>query len=173
MSGLYMTFAGLDALKRGFAQAPEVTRRELLAAATASTIHLEGQVKDRMPDVSGFTRASVHSDAFSTPMGVIGTVGSSMATASFLELGRKPGKGVSREGQEALGEWAKKKLGVSEKEVRNVVFLISRKIKKKGLEAKKPFELTLAANQGQVLRAFENAAGRVAAHLAGQAGGAV
>jgi len=167
VSSLHLTFAGLDALQRGFAQAPEVTRRELLATAKASTLHLEGQVKDRIPAASGKTRESVHSDAFSTPVGVIGTVGSSMATATFLELGRKPGSGVSREGQEALGQWAKEKLGVSEKEVRNVVFLISRKIKKKGLEAKRPFELTFVANEGQVLRAFEDAAGRVAAQLDG------
>ena len=74
MSRFNMTFAGLDALQRGYAQAPEVTRRELLAAAKASTLHLEGQVKDRMPAASGLTRNSVHSDAFSTPVGVIGTV---------------------------------------------------------------------------------------------------
>ena len=169
MSSLHLTFAGLDALQRGFAQAPEVTRRELLAAAAASTLHLEGQVKDRMPSASGKTRESVFSDAFSTPVGVIGTVGSSQPTATFLELGRKPGTGVSKAGQEALGVWAREKLGISEKEVRSVVFLIARKIRKHGTPAVKPFELTLTANEGQVLRAFEDAAGRVAAHLAGGA----
>lgn len=167
MSSVHMSLAGLDALQRGMAQAPEMTRRELLAAAKASTLHLEGQVKDRMPSASGKTRESVHSDAFSTPAGVIGTVGSSMATATFLELGRKPGTGVSLEGQEALGTWVKEKLGVSEKEVPGVVFLIARKIKKKGMPAVKPFELTAKANEGQVLRAFENAAALIAARLTG------
>ncbi|MBX9831655.1 MAG: hypothetical protein K2X78_01235 [Burkholderiaceae bacterium] len=160
-----MSFAGLDALKRGFDQAPEVTRRELLAAATQGTLLVEREVKDGMPRHTGMTAASVASDAFSTPVGVIGTVGSSQPSATFLELGTKP----HMPPVEALIPWVKAVLGVEPKRARSVAFLVARKIARKGTKPRRVFEKAAAATEGQVLRMFEDAAGRVAAHLGGGA----
>ena len=160
-----MSFAGLDALKRGFDQAPEVTRRELLAAATQGTLLVEREVKDGMPRHTGMTAASVASDAFATPVGVIGTVGSSQPSATFLELGTKP----HMPPVEALIPWVKAVLGVEPKRARSVAFLVARKIARKGTKPRRVFEKAAAATEGQVLRMFEDAAGRVAAHLSGGA----
>lgn len=165
MSSLHLTFAGLDALQRGFAQAPEVTRRELLASMTQGTLLVEREVKDGMPRVTGMTAASVASDAFATPMGVLGTVGSSQPSATFLELGTKP----HMPPVEALIPWVKAVLGVEPKRARSVAFLVARKIARKGTKPKRPFDKAIAATEGQVLRLFEDAARRVAAHLAGGA----
>ena len=163
MSSLHLSMAGLDALERGYAQAPEVTRRELLAAMTQGTQLVEREVKDGMPRVTGLTAASVASDAFSSPVGVIGTVGSSQPSATFLELGTKP----HMPPVEALVPWVKAVLGVEPKRARSVAYLVARKIARKGTKAQKPFDKAIAATEGQVLRMFEDAAGRVAVHLAG------
>jgi hypothetical protein len=73
--------------------------------------------------------------------------------ASIIERGRRPGHGVSREGQEALARWAhlhgmdrfdgnrgmrrpvRGKAG-KESQARAIAFLIARKIKARGLPAK-------------------------------------
>lgn len=168
MSGLHLSIAGTDALRRGFEQAPEFTRRVLLATMTQATLLVEREAKDRTPKVTGMTAASIASDAFSTPAGVIGTVGSSQASLSFVELGTRP-HNVSAEGREALAEWAVKRLGVSKKEAPRVAFLIARKIARRGTKAQRPLADAIAATEGQVLRLFEDAAGRVAGLLAGGA----
>ncbi len=163
---LHLTFAGLDALQRGFAQAPEVTRRELLVSMTQGTLLMQREVKDALPRHTGMTAASVASDAFATAVGVIGTVGSSQPSATFLELGTKPHMPPI----DALVPWVKAVLGVDPKRARSVAFLVARKIARKGTKPKRYFELAAAATEGQVLRMFEDAAGRIAAHLAGTAG---
>lgn len=168
MSSLHLSIAGLDALRRGFEQAPEATRREMLGTMTQATLLLEREAKERTPKATGLTAASIASDAFSTPAGVIGTVGSSQASLSFVELGTKP-HAVSAEGREALAEWAVKRLGVSRKEAPRVAFLVARKIARRGTKAQRPLGEAIAATEGQVLRMFEDAAARVAAYLAGGA----
>lgn len=49
-----------------------------------------------------------------------------------LELGRKPGKGISREGQNSVALWAKRKLRKSDKESQSFAYLLSRKYKREG-----------------------------------------
>ena len=162
MSGLHMTIAGLEALRRGYQQAPEVTRRELLVAMTENTLLVEREVKDRLPKVTGITAASVTSDAFATSAGVLGTVGSSQPSALFLELGTKP----HMPPVQALVPWVRSVLGIRDaKQVKSVAFLVARKIARKGTKAQRNFEQAQAATEGQVLQRFEDAAGRVAAHL--------
>jgi hypothetical protein len=165
---LHLSISSLDALLRGFAQAPEATRRELLGTMTEASLLVEREAKDRTPKATGMTAASIASDAFSTPVGVIGTVGSSQPSLTFVELGTKPHP-VSAEGREALAAWAVKRLGVSKKEAPRVAFLVARKIARKGTKAQRPLGEAIAATEGQVLRLFEGAAGRVAASLAGGA----
>lgn len=163
---LHLTFAGMDALQRGFAQAPDMTKRELLAAATEATLLVEREVKERIPKgATGLTAASVASDAWITPTGVLGVVNSSQPTALFLEDGTKP----HMPPVEALVPWVRAVLGVEPSRARSVAFLVARKIARKGTPAKKPFEKAAIATESQVLRMFEDAAGRVAAQLGGTA----
>ncbi len=158
----------LAALLQGFDQAPEFTQRELLGTMTQATLLVEREAKDRTPKVTGMTAASISSDAFSVPAGVVGLVGSSQPTLGFVELGTK----AHMPPVEALVPWVRAVLGVDRKSERSVAFLVARKIARKGTEPQRPLEKAIAATDGQVLRLFEDAAGRVASHLAGQAGGA-
>lgn len=165
MTQLHMTLAGLDAFHRGLSAAPEITRQEMLRAMTTATLLVEREVKEAMPKATGLTAGSITSDAFSTPAGVMGIVGSAQASAAFVELGTKPHP-VSRAGRVALESWVRTKLGISAKEAPGVAYLIARKIARKGTKAQRSFEKSLAATQGQVLRMFEAAASQVAAHIA-------
>ena len=167
MSNLYISISALAALSRGFKEAPEVTRRELLAAMTESTLLVEREVKENIPrGATGLTAASVMSDAFATPVGVIGQVSSSQPSATFVELGTK----AHMPPVAALEPWVRAVLGVDRKRARSVAFLVARKIARKGTEAKRPFERALVSTGSQVLGRFERAAGRVATHLAGLGG---
>lgn len=49
-----------------------------------------------------------------------------------VELGRKPGKGISAKGQSSVARWAKLKLGLSAKEAKSFAYLLSRKYKREG-----------------------------------------
>jgi hypothetical protein len=171
---LALSAHSLAALTRGFQQAPAVAERELTAAATEATMLLEREVKDTWPTGVFNSRQQIASDVFSTPAGVLGVVGTPSVYALVIEDGRRPGKGVSKEGREALAMWAVGILGVTPKEAPGVAFLISRKIKAKGIAAKHPFQNALQKHEPHVLRMFEDACGRVASHLAGgSAGGGV
>ena len=161
----------LAAIQRGLDEAPDMVHRELLAGMRAITIHLEGETADalRPPDVgaSGALSESISSDAFTTPAGVLGVVGTPKHYAVVVEDGRRPGKGVSREGRVALAAWAVSKLGVPQKEADGVAYLIARKIKREGIKARKIFQNTLDQSMPAVVREFELAAGRIANQLAG------
>lgn len=52
-----------------------------------------------------------------------------------VELGRKPGKGISAKGQRSLSRWAQLKLGMEAKESRNFAYLVSEKYKREGRSA--------------------------------------
>ncbi|HSV78903.1 MAG TPA: hypothetical protein VLK85_06810 [Ramlibacter sp.] len=165
-----MSAHDLATLYRALDEAPAVAERELMAAMTEATMLLEREVKEYIPrGATGLTAASVTSDAFSTPAGVLGVIGSSQASALFVEEGRRPGKGVSKLGQEALGAWAKAVLGVSDKEKKGVAFLIARKIKREGIVAKRPFARALEDCGPEIDRMFESAVGRIGAQLTGGA----
>lgn len=169
MSTLTISAPALDAIRRGWAEEPDMTRRELLAAMTQGTLLVEREVKEGMPrGATGLTAASVTSDAYSTPAGVLGTVGSSLPTATFAELGTRP----HMPPVDALVPWVRAVLGVEEKRAPSVAFLIARKIARKGTKAKRPFANAIARTESQVLRMFEAAADRIAQRLAGRTGGA-
>lgn len=163
MSGLHLSVSGLAALERGWREAPQLTRRELLAAMTEGTLLVEREVKENIPrGATGLTAASVSSDAFSTPAGVLGVVSSSQPSALFVEEGTRP----HMPPVDALVPWVRAVLGVTPDQERSVAFLVARKIARVGTDAKRPFARALASTESQVLALFERAAGRVATHLA-------
>ena len=62
----------------------------------------------------------------------VASVGNSKKYLIPVELGRKPGSGISREGQKAVTLWARRKLGMGAKEAESFAFLLSRKYKLQG-----------------------------------------
>jgi len=65
----------------------------------------------------------------------VAVVANSQSYLLPVELGRKPGKGISAEGQDSVTLWARRKLGLSETEGRSLAYLLSRKYKREGRPA--------------------------------------
>ena len=167
MSGVHISIAGLEAIARGMQAAPEMARRELLAAAAEAVTLLEREAKERAPQgASGALRDQLFSDAFSTPAGVLGVVSSPQPYAAVVELGRDPGGWVSKKGRKAIADWAVRKLKLDKDEAAQMAQAVAWKIHHHGQDPVHFFRNALEDNQGQITRLFEDAAARIAAHLA-------
>ena len=70
-----------------------------------------------------------------------------------VEMGRVPGKGISKEGQESVALWAKRKLGKSPQESRSFAYLLSEKYKREGRDAQGLIGLAPQGSQGQKIPA--------------------
>ena len=161
---LSISIAGLDGLARGLREAPGYTDQVLQAAMYEATLLAQREWQENMPrGATGLTAGSIHSDVSSTPAGVLGVVGSSQPSALWVELGTK----VHMPPSEALQPWVKAVLGIHDpKEVRNVAFLVARKIARHGTPAQRPMARAVEATEGQIIAIFERAAAQVAAHIA-------
>jgi hypothetical protein len=146
----------LATLQRSFVEAPALAERELYGTMVAVTQALEGEVKDAMPKRTGLTAASVNSDAYSTPAGAIGVVGSASPIALFIEEGTKAHE---------IRAVRAKALAFSLGEGGPMVF--AKVVHHPGTKAQHIFANTLDRNEGQIVRHFENAAERIAQHMAG------
>jgi hypothetical protein len=160
-AAIHITAPDLVALQRGLANAPKYTSERLLDAMTEATLYLEREVKDRFPAVSGLTRGSITSDAFSTSAGVLGVVGSASIAAVAVELGTKPHMPPVA----PIVIWAQEKLGLSGAEAKSAAFAIARKIARVGTKGQGHFQATLASGLGTLSSIFSSAAQDVAAHL--------
>lgn len=62
----------------------------------------------------------------------VATIGQSRVYFLPVELGRRPGKGISRRGQESVELWAKRKLGLTGTDAASFAFNLSQKYKREG-----------------------------------------
>lgn len=154
---------GLAQLQASLKAAPQRTVQVMLAAMTQATLLLQHEVQDTMPAVSGLTRNSIGQDAFSTPAGALGVVGSNQATAMFVELGTRP----HMPPVEPLVGWVQQRLGVSAQDAQRVAWLVARKIARVGTPKQLVFQKALNNNATQVRGIFEDAAQRLAQMMAG------
>lgn len=166
-SAIHIDASDLAALQRGFAAAPEFTRERLLTAMTEATLYLEREVKDAFPAVSGLTRASITSDAFSTPAGVLGVVGSASPAVAAVELGTRP----HMPPVQAILLWVQDKFGLSGEEAEGLAWGVARKIKARGTQGQGHFRRTLAGATGTLTSIFQGAVQDIAQHLADDARG--
>ncbi len=166
----------LMTLERGLAEAPAATERELLAAMTEATMLLESELVDHYFPVSSerpahpkakqppsgavHTNTTITSDVWSTPAGVLGLVGSNQIVALFVELGTRPHE-IRAKDAKALAF----PLGVSGE------FGVYKAVKHPGTKPQGVFAKARDANLPQIVRMFEDAAGRIARQL-GLEGGA-
>lgn len=159
-----LSMQALATFQRALQDAPELTDHELLVAATESTLLVEREVKELIPrGATGLTAASITSDVLSTPAGPLGVVGSTQPAALFVELGTRPHMPPVA----PLVPWVRNVLGVPQDRARTVAYLVARKIAQRGTRAQRPFARALEATEAQIVRIFEDAADRLAAHLAG------
>lgn len=164
---IHIDASGLAALQRGFARAPEFTRERLLDAMTEATLYLEREVKDAFPAVSGLTRASITRDAFSTPAGVLGVVGSASPAVAAVELGTRPHMPPVA----AILLWVQDKFGLAGEDAERMAWGVARKIKAHGTKGQGHFQRTLAAGTGTLTSIFQGAVQDIAQHLADDATG--
>ena len=68
--------------------------------------------------------------------GLQGRVFSSLPYAIVIDQGRRPGAPISREGVDAIGLWAQRKLGMSAAEAEHAKFAIAHAIIQYGIEAR-------------------------------------
>lgn len=154
---------GWNELQAAFRKAPHVLREELGRAMTEADQLLEREVKDLTPTASGLTRNSIFSHEQSLESGALGVVGTAQPHAVYVELGTRP----HFPPLEPLQDWVRTKLGLPEKEVRGVAYLIARAIAARGTPAVGMFHRAFARNRNQVETIFERARDRIAARLAG------
>lgn len=160
--------ASLVAVQRGLREAPEMARRELLAAMTEAVGLLQSDVQNTFPADTGSTRASIGADAYLQELGVLGVVGSPQPLVSWIELGTRPHP-ISLEGQRAVAEWAQRKLGLGEAEAEGLAIGYARKVKARGTPPKPIMAQSLARNLPAIARMFDDAAGRIAVQMLGGA----
>ncbi|MFG0603478.1 hypothetical protein ACF8PL_25170 [Delftia sp. WSY_4] len=163
---LSISLGDLQSIARGFREAPQYTAQVLLATMTEATLLVQREWQENLPRASGLTAASIASDVFSTPAGVLGIVGSSQPSALFVELGTKPHMPPVA----AMEPWVKAVLGVQDpKEIKRVAWLVARKIARVGTPAQYPMARAAQSTEAQIVAMFERAAAKVAEHLIGGA----
>ena len=91
---------------------------------------------------------------------VLGEVGSPLAHAPVIELGRGPGP-ISKAGMQSLREWVRQKLDVADKDLPSVTYLVARKIRRRGFKGKGMFKQALAANIAQIRSIWDRAGSRL------------
>lgn len=157
-------FEQLKHLEANLRRAPNVVREELLAAMTEADALLLREVKERTPTAHGLLRSSEYGVERVNELGVEGFVGSPLNYAEPVDLGTRP----HFPPVEALIDWVKVKLGISdEKQARGVAFLIARKISRVGTKGVGMFEQGFAAVEPQIRTIFGAAADRIAARVVG------
>lgn len=153
-----------NGLEAAWQQAPQIVREELVAATWEAELLFEGVVKEFTP--TGATELLRASIAAQPPQAladqVIGVTGTSLDYAVAVELGTKP----HFPPVEALEDWVRHKLGVSDKEVRNVAFLVARKIAAHGTPAFGMFHRGFNKARGEAATIYERARNRIAQRLA-------
>ena len=136
--------------------------KEYRGAMTDSIYKLENEIAKNTPvGVTGILRAGIQGRVVSPYRGRVGVVGAAAKYGDIRERGRRPGP-VSREGQESIALWVKRKLQIrNEKELKSVAYLVTRKIRKKGYKGAFMFKNAEKKLRGWVIRRFEIATKRL------------
>ncbi len=119
------------ALFRG--EGAEVVRHQLVADTEFALSAIHGAIVPRTPINQGFLRNAwgTKVEVTGTGVDVLGRVFNPMAHANPIEHGAHwPG---AMPPVDALVLWVRRKLGVAEKEVRGVAFVVARALKRRGL----------------------------------------
>lgn len=145
---------------------------ELVSILNDEGTRLESElVRDSPGDLGGLRGGWVYKPA--TPTRLVGVVSNPIKHFLPLELGRKPGKGISAKGQAQVAKWAVRKGVVPANESKSFAFLLSRKYKAVGRPAEgfaglakpgqqaKPISEVLEPVGGPIKDAFDRLAARL------------
>lgn len=110
----------------------EEKRRELKNIINEEISELESNLVEATPADTGRLRQS-WTARFASENNLEGVVSQSSKYFLPLELGRKPGKGISKSGQQSVAKWARRKLNIEDGN--SFAFLLSQKYKREGRKA--------------------------------------
>ena len=111
-------------------------------------IGLYGQVVKAMPVGIGGRLQRSWTFTPARPDNPQASIGTNSTYFLPLELGRKPGSGISKDGQDSVTLWAQRKLSLPESEARGLAFNLSQKYKREGRPATGLIGLALAGAAG-------------------------
>lgn len=113
-----------------------LTHERLGRVLYAWGVRAEGELVKATPvGVGGALRLKWALSAEELPGGWTVTLTNSSGYLLPVELGRAPGKGISKEGQGSVGLWARRVLGLDDKRSKSFAYLLSRKYKAQGRPA--------------------------------------
>lgn len=156
------------ALGDAWQRAPEMVIEELTAAVYEAEMLLERETKDLTPvgvGGAGGLKGNIHSQV-PEALGdtVIGVMGSTLNYAEAVELGTRP-HAVSVSGVQAIEDWVRHKLGISDKEAQRVADAVAWKIRMRGTPAVGMFHRALSWNKQQLEQIYTAAVGRIVLRL--------
>jgi hypothetical protein len=124
-----VTYSGPEPTRFYFQQ-----RRKLIQIVNEELAQLETDLVENTPANTGNLRQGwVISPA--TEQKLVGRISNNKAHFLPVEMGRRPGSGISREGQESVATWARRKLGLSQEESESFAYMLSRKYFREGRPA--------------------------------------
>lgn len=145
---------------------PRIVREELLAATEDGVNMVLGAVLPLTPVDQGILRGGFQTEVLGAAAGgaILGRVYNPVIYAPAQEGGAKPHFPPVA----ALEGWVRRKLQVSEKEVRSVAFLVARAIARRGLPAREFARRGLESVRARVNARFEQARSRIVERLGGR-----
>lgn len=157
-------------LEGGVRNAKAQVRPILLRAMLQTDLLLQRETVERTPvgvgGGSGLRGSFTTRERMSGSLIVLGEMGTPLPYAGAIEDGRGPGP-ISRAGMESLRDWIKAKLGVPDKEVPGVAFIVARKIRRRGFKGKGMIKGALRNNESQIQGFWVRAAQQIAQAIGG------
>ncbi len=109
-------------------------RQEIADIINETVANLESDLVDATPADSGNLRQG-WTTRFADEENLVGIVSQSKNYFLPLEMGRKPGSGISAQGQQSVKRWATRKLMLGDSQADSFAFLLSQKYKREGRKA--------------------------------------
>ena len=165
MSGFDITIdvSEVYAFADELANAQPLVNAEVLDAMDASlNIWKQYAVAETPVGATGHASQSIDNVIHGTPPNFRGETVMGVPYGLALERGRKPGKWPPRD---AIALWVRRKLGVPEKEVDSVAFLIQRAIGQRGTRGAAMFYKAYEKGYHTIMRIWEEVPGRILAQL--------
>lgn len=157
--------------------------RMALAMLTVNTMrlglqHAAGTISDEAPRDQGHLAQSFGADPANTTgglemigemthggLGLIGRVFSALPQAIVMNDGRRPGAPISRAGIDAIGLWARRKLGLSQLQAEDAKWAIANAIITRGIKGTGYFEKGVKAAEPTISQMFAALSGEIALQL--------
>ena len=133
----------------------EFKRAMIWSINMAETEVIQQAVKKGLRGVTGHLIGGIRGKLITNYKGKVGIESAASVYADIMEKGRRPGKAPPFKPINVIAVWIKRKLSVNLEDIASVAFLISRKIKTKGIKGRHFFRAAEKKVRPQIEKAFE------------------